>query len=131
MTYRGSGVKGFAKGRAFVAKEGEGRNPFEDIPEGSILVSKNISLADSVFVDFKKVVGMVTEEPDADGQVCTLASGLGIPAVSGIEGCTKNIVTGDRLLIRNLDVLVNPDLIEVNEFEELRRNSDCQLSLDI
>lgn len=107
------------------------RNPFDDIPQGSILVAKNISLSDSAFIDFRKVIGMVTEEPDEDGQVCTLASGLGIPAVSGIPGVVRNIVTGDRLLIRNLDVLVNPDLTEVNEFEELRRNSDRQLSLDI
>lgn len=112
-------------------KEGEGRNPFEDIPDCCILVAKNISLADSVLIDFKKVVGMVTEEADDDGQVCTLAVGIGIPAVSGIENCTRNIVSGDRLIIRNLDVLVNPDLTEVNEFEELRRNSDRQLSLDI
>jgi phosphoenolpyruvate-protein kinase (PTS system EI component) len=131
MTYRGTGVKGFAKGRAFVVREDEGRNPFEDIPEGSILVAKNISLADSAFIDFHKVLGMVTEVPDADGQVCTLASGIGIPAVCGIDDCTRNIIDGDRLIIRNLDVLVNPDLNEVNEFEELRRSSDSQLSLDI
>lgn len=131
MTYRGTGIRGFAKGRAFVVKEDEGVHSFENIQDGSIIVCRMISLADSAKIDFGKVVGIVTENLDEDGQVCTLAAGIGIPAVSGIAGCTENIVDGDRLLIRNLDVVVNPDLAEVNEFERMRRESDSQLSLNI
>ena len=107
------------------------RNPFEDIPPGSVLVAKTISLSDSVMIDFKKVVGMVTEEEDYAGHVGLLSRGLGIQAVVGIGGRMGDIFNGDRILIRNLDVLVNPDLSEVEEFDRLRRESDPQLSLDL
>lgn len=131
MTIRGTGVAGFAKGRAFVVDDRGQRNPFEDIPPGSILIAKTVSLSDSVMIDFKRVLGMVTEEEDVSGHVSLLARGLGIPAVTGISGCMVDIFNGDRILIQNLDVLVNPDLAAVEEFDRLRRESDPQLSLDL
>lgn len=131
MTTRGSGVRGFAKGKAFVVADSGQRNPFESIPKGSILVARTVSLSDSALIDFDKVVGMVIEEEDHDGQVCVIARGIGIPAIVGVRNCMKEIVSGDRLLIRNLDVVVNPDLGEVNEFDRLRFEADAQLSLDL
>ena len=107
------------------------RNPFEDIPPGSVLIARTISLSDSVMIDFKKVVGMITEEEDFAGHVALLSRGLGIPALVGISGCLSDIYNGDRILIQNLDVLVNPDLSEVEEFDRLRREADPQLSLDL
>ena len=56
MTVRGTGVKGFAKGRAFVVNDRGQRNPFEDIPAGSILVAKSVSLSDSALIDFRNVI---------------------------------------------------------------------------
>ena len=131
MTVRGTGVAGFAKGRAFVVDDRGQRNPFEDIAPGSILIARTVSLSDSVMIDFKRVLGMVTEEEDVSGHVSLLARGLGIPAVTGISGCMSDIYNGDRILIQNLDVIVNPDLAAVEEFDRLRRESDPQLSLDL
>lgn len=131
MTFRGNGVAGFAKGRAFVVFDRGQRNPFEDIPPGSVLIARTVSLSDSVMINFKNVVAMVTEEGDLTGHVGLLARGLGIPAVVGISNCMRDIYNSDRVLIRNLDVLVNPDLSEVEEFDRLRREADPQLSLDL
>ncbi|MBQ8060497.1 MAG: hypothetical protein IJ205_00930 [Bacteroidales bacterium] len=131
MTFRGNGVAGFAKGRAFVVDDRGQRNPYEDIPAGSILVAKTVSLSDSALINFKNVVGMVTEEEDLSGHVSLLARGIGIPAVTGINGCLVQIYNGDRVLIRNLDVVVNPDLATVEEFDAMRRAADPQLSLDL
>ncbi|MBR4756111.1 MAG: hypothetical protein IK076_04150 [Bacteroidales bacterium] len=131
MTFRGTGVPGFAKGRAFVVDDRGQRNPFEDIPPGSVLFAKTISLSDSVMIDFKKVVGMVTEEEDVSGHVALLSRGLGIPSVVGIRGCMGEVYNGDRVLLQNLDVLINPDLNAVEEFDRMRRDSDPQLSLDL
>ena len=131
MTFRGNGVAGFAKGRAFVVFDRVQRNPFEDIPPGSVLIARTVSLSDSVMINFKNVVAMVTEEGDLTGHVGLLARGLGIPAVVGISNCMRDIYNSDRVLIRNLDVLVNPDLSEVEEFDRLRREADPQLSLDL
>jgi Phosphoenolpyruvate-protein kinase (PTS system EI component in bacteria) len=129
MAERGKGIRGFAKGKAFVVRDCGQRNPFEGIPSGSILVASSLTLSDSTLIDFSKVSGMVTEE-DPEGHVCLLGQGLGIPAIVGIAGCTRSIVSGDRVLIQNLDVLVNPDLEDVTEFERLRAEADTQLRFD-
>ena len=128
---RGTGVRGFAKGRAFVVRDCGQRNPFEDIPPGSVLVAERLSLSDSTLIDFRNVVGLVICEEDADGQVCVLAKGIGVPAIVGISDCLREIVTGDRLLIWNLDVLVNPDLDTTIAYEKARSDADSQLSLNL
>lgn len=128
---RGTGVRGFAKGRAFVVKDCGQRNPFEDIPPGSILVAERLSLSDSTLIDFRNVVGIATREEDASGQVCVLAKGIGIPAIVGISDGFKEIVTGDRLLIWSLDLMVNPDLDTTISYEKARSGADSQLSLDL
>ena len=130
MTFRGTGVSGFAKGRAFVVDDRGQRNPFEDLGPGSILVAKTISLSDSILIDFKNVQGIVIEE-DPYGQVSLLARGTGIPAVVVGPGCIGEIFRGDRVLLRNLDVVVNPDMETMVEFDRLRREADPQLSLDL
>ncbi len=128
---RGTGVRGFAKGRAFVVRDCGQRNPFEDIPPGSVLVAERLSLSDSTLIDFRNIVGLVVCEEDADGQVCVLAKGIGVPAIVGISDCLKEIVTGDRLLIWNLDVIVNPDLDTTIAYEKARSDADSQLSLNL
>ena len=131
MVRRGNGTPGFVKGRAFVVDDRGQRNPFEDIPPGSVLVARTVSLSDSVMINFKNVVAMVTEEEDLTGHVGLLARGIGIPGIVGISGCLRDIYNGDRILVRNLDVVVNPDLATVEEFDRIRRDSDPQLSLDL
>lgn len=131
MTVRGTGVRGFAKGRAFVVRDCGQRNPFEDIPPGSVLVVERLSLSDSTLIDFRNVVGIVVREDDSDGQVCVLAKGIGVPAIVGVADGAAEIVTGDRLLIWNLDVMVNPDLDTVIAYEKARSEADTQLSLNL
>ena len=131
MTVRGSGISGFAKGRAYVVKDCGQKESFESLPDGSILVVKTMSLSDSVNVDFKKVSSIVAEVDDKNGQVCLIAKGTGVPAIVGVSGCTDEIVTGDRVIIMKYDVFVNPDLETVNRFEQLRSEADSQLSLDL
>lgn len=130
MVFRGTGVPGFAKGRAFVAIDRWQRNPYEDIPPGSVLVARTVFLSDSVMINFNNVVAMVMIE-DPAGHVSLLARGLGIPAVVGVNNCLSEIYNGDRVLVQNLDVIVNPDLSTLEEFDRIRRESDPQLSLDL
>ncbi len=131
MTIRGTGVGGFAKGKAYVVIDRGERNPYEGIPKGVILVVKTLSLSDSALIDFRNVIGIVCEEPDTSGQVTIIAKGVGVPAVTGIENCTRDIVSGDRLIIQNLDLLINPDLGAVNAFEKIREETSTQLSLNL
>ena len=81
-------------------------------------------------INFNNVVAMVMIE-DPAGHVSLLARGLGIPAVVGVNNCLSEIYNGDRVLVQNLDVIVNPDLSTLEEFDRIRRESDPQLSLDL
>ena len=53
------------------------------------------------------------------------------PAIVGLAGFVQEVVTGDRLLIWNLDVMVNPDLDTVIAYEKARSEADAQLSLNL
>ena len=130
MEIRGKGIRGFAKGKAFKVTDFTGRNPFEGIPEGSILLCPTVTLSDSTLIDFRKVVAIVTSEPDTSGEVCLIASGMGIPALVGMSGCFDEIVNGDRLLVRNLDRGINPELDTLMEFDRMRVEASRQLRLD-
>ena len=94
-------------------------------------MARTVFLSDSVMINFSNVVAMVLEEEDLTGHPSLLARGLGIPAIVGVKGCLTDIINGDRILIQNQDVIVNPDLAAVEEFDRLRRESDPQLSLDL
>ncbi|MGN1216165.1 MAG: PEP-utilizing enzyme [Candidatus Cryptobacteroides sp.] len=130
MEIRGRGIRGFAKGKAFVVNDFSKRNPFEGIPEGSVLVCPAVTLSDSTLIDFRKVVAIVTSEPDSEGEACLIASGMGIPALVGMSGCLEMIVNGDRLLIRNLDLVINPELDTLMEFDRMRNEASSQLRIN-
>ena len=126
MTFRGTGVSGFAKGKAFVIDRA---SPFGEIPEGSIVVTDKIALEESAAIDFTRVVGLVVEDPE--GAAVLLVSGTCFPSIDGVVGSGCVIVTGDLMLIQKFDVIVTPDLAAMNRFEALRSAADSQLSLDL
>jgi phosphoenolpyruvate-protein kinase (PTS system EI component) len=127
MTFRGTGVSGFAKGKAFVIDR---PSPFGEIPEGSIVVTDKIALEESAAIDLTRVIGLVVEE-DPEGAAVLLGRGTGIPAIVVGTGSGRGIVTGDLMLIQKFDVIVTPDLAAMNRFEALRSAADSQLSLDL
>ena len=126
MTFRGTGVSGFAKGKAFVIDRA---SPFGEIPEGSIVVTDKIALEERAAIAFTRVVGLVVEDPE--GAAVLLVSGTCFPAIVGGAGSGCGIVTGDLMLIQKFDVIVTPDLAAMNRFEALRSAADSQLSLDL
>lgn len=47
-----------------------------------------------------------------------------------MSGCFDEIVNGDRLLVRNLDLVINPELDTLMEFDRMRVEASRQLRLD-
>jgi phosphotransferase system enzyme I (PtsI) len=86
-------------------------NPFEDTPEGSIIIAEEITPADTALMDPKRVAGMVTVLGGAEGHAAIMARTLGLPAVSGISLLTHNIRTGDIVVIDGAkgDIIIRPD----------------------
>ena len=79
--------------------------------EPIILVAPEILPSQTVLLQKFKVVGIITEAGGSTGHAAILARSLGIPAVSGLRGVLKQIVTGDLLALdgRAGFVHVKPD----------------------
>lgn len=86
-------------------------NPFEDTPEGCILIAEEITPADTALMNPERVAGMVTVLGGAEGHAAIMARALGLPAVSGIALITHQIRSGDLVVIdgRKGEVIVRPD----------------------
>lgn len=74
-------------------------NPFADIPEGSVVISEEITPADTALMNPERVVGFATVLGGAEGHAAIMARALGFPAVSGIAGLIQNINAGDIVII--------------------------------
>ena len=85
-------------------------NPFEDIPEGSVVIAEEITPADTALMKPESVAGMVTVLGGAESHSAIMARALGLPAVSGIPLVTHNIRTGDTVVIdgRKGEIVVRP-----------------------
>lgn len=95
-------------------------NPFEDTPEGSILIAEEITPADTALMNPERVAGMVTVLGGAEGHAAIMARALGLPAVSGIALVTHNIRTGDVVVIdgRKGEVIVRPDASVLQHYRQ-------------
>lgn len=95
-------------------------NPFEDVPEGSILIAEEITPADTALMNPEHVAGMVTVLGGAEGHAAIMARALGIPAVSGIPLLTHNIRIGDLVVIdgRKGEILVRPDAATLHHYKQ-------------
>jgi phosphoenolpyruvate-protein phosphotransferase (PTS system enzyme I) len=79
--------------------------------EPVILVAPEILPSQTMLLEKFKVVGVITEAGGATGHAAILARALGIPAVSGLRGILKQVVTGDLIVLdgRAGSVYVKPD----------------------
>lgn len=107
-------------------------NPFDDLPEGSIIVAHNLVPSDTTRMDIGKVAGFVTDLGSPTTHVGIFARNNGITAVVGINNCEKLIKNGDELILdgdKGL-VLVNPDentLVEYRKADKLEEDNNDQV----
>jgi phosphoenolpyruvate-protein phosphotransferase (PTS system enzyme I) len=69
------------------------------LPPGSVVVAAELLPSETVDLDRAHVSAIVTELAGETGHVAILARGLGIPAVTGIEGATRCIPPGAWVLV--------------------------------
>ena len=95
-------------------------NPFEETPEGSILIAEEITPADTALMNPEHVAGMVTVLGGAEGHAAIMARALGLPSVSGIPLITHNIRTGDLVVIdgRKGEIIVRPDASVLHHYRQ-------------
>ena len=86
-------------------------NPFVHLPKNAILLSDELSPADTVLLDPSMVAGLGTMLGGVASHTAIVAQSLGLPAVVGINGVLAGIKNGQTAVIDGVEgqVVVNPD----------------------
>jgi len=83
---------------------------FGGLEKGSIVISEEISPADTALMDPREVSGFACVLGGAEGHTAIMARSLGLPAVVGVPGLLPTIRSGDQLIVDGSNglVIVNP-----------------------
>ncbi|MCX5856942.1 MAG: phosphoenolpyruvate--protein phosphotransferase [Deltaproteobacteria bacterium] len=103
---------------------GERRQVISDIGEGVIIISSDLSPADTAQMKIEKVRGFATDIGGKTSHTAIVARSLEIPAVVGLESITRRVRTSDTLIIDGSAglVIVNPDPEMIRRYEDKKRH---------
>jgi phosphoenolpyruvate-protein phosphotransferase len=94
-----------------------------DVDEPVIVVAVEILPSQAMTFDKMRVAGILTEKGAATGHAAILARSLGIPAVSGLQGISREVHTGDLVAVdaREGHVYVHPGPEVESAYRKLER----------
>lgn len=95
------------------------------LPENTILVTKELTTSDTAKLNLKNVVGIVTEIGGINSHMAIMARTHEIPVVVGIRQITGQIKEDDWIAINGTtgEVFVNPSEEEYAKLEGIKENS--------
>ena len=99
------------------------------IPKGSIIVSDEITPADTAQMDPRRVAGLAAVLGGAEGHTAIMARALGLPAVLGVAELTAGLRNGTPLIVDggNGRIVANPSpetrAYYLNRHEEIKREA--------
>jgi phosphoenolpyruvate-protein phosphotransferase (PTS system enzyme I) len=105
---------------------GERPQVISDIGEGVIIISSDLSPADTAQMKIEKVRGFATDIGGKTSHTAIVARSLEIPAVVGLESITRRVRTNDTLIIDGSAglVIVNPDPEIIRRYEDKMRHHE-------
>ncbi|WP_417820283.1 phosphoenolpyruvate--protein phosphotransferase [Terasakiella sp.] len=88
----------------------EPHQPFNDLPDNSVIIAEELTPADTALMNPKTVAGFTTVLGGPESHTAIMARALGLPAVLGAAGVIGAINTGDTVIIDGDAgrVVVNP-----------------------
>ncbi|MFP4381942.1 MAG: phosphoenolpyruvate-utilizing N-terminal domain-containing protein, partial [Candidatus Sumerlaeia bacterium] len=100
--------------RVLCVLTGEDANQLANLPQGTVVVAKQLLPSDTVHFSRRSISGVVIEYGGSTSHAAILTRELGIPAVSGIEDVVQKISNGQILLVDGEDgtVTVEPNKAE-------------------
>ncbi len=95
-----------------------------EIDESVLIVSRDLSPADTVQMKMDRILGFATDMGGKTSHTAIIARSLGIPAVVGLERITREVHNCDEIIIDGCDgfVIVNPDPEVLKRYEEKKRH---------
>ena len=102
---------------------GEPRERVTEIPEGVILLARDLAPSDTAQMRKEWIRGFAIEMGGKTSHTAIVARSLEIPAVVGLQDLTSRIASGDALIIdgNTGQVYQHPDEETVRHYEALRR----------
>ena len=103
---------------------GERHQAISDIGEGVIIISSDLSPADTAQMKIEKVLGFATDIGGKTSHTAIVARSLEIPAVVGLESITRRVRTSDTIIIDGSAglIIVNPDPEIIRRYEDKKRH---------
>jgi phosphoenolpyruvate-protein phosphotransferase (PTS system enzyme I) len=102
---------------------GEQTDAIEEIGEKSIVISVDLSPADTARMMINKVMGFATDMGGKTSHTAIVARAVGIPAVVALESITGSVRTNDTVIIDGSAglVIINPDPEMLHIYEDKKR----------
>ncbi len=92
------------------------------LPEGSVILAKDLTPSMTAGIDPENVTGIVTELGGRTSHSAILARALEIPAVVALAGVLEHVKNGDTIIVDGSigDVIVNPEADVLAEYQGKR-----------
>lgn len=92
-----------------------------DVPEGTVLVAKDLSPSLTASIENQRIMGIVTQTGGATSHSALLAKSKGIPAVFGVKDIINKAKPGDKIIVDGSGIVILcPDEDELKKYEDLR-----------
>ena len=94
--------------------------------EGVVIVSHDLSPADTAQMKLDKIVGFATDSGGRTSHTAIVARSMELPAVVGLDNVTRFVRTGDEIIVDGTSglVVVNPYPDMLQRYEEKKRHYD-------
>lgn len=94
----------------------------EAMPDGSVIVARELSPSDTASMDSQKVCGIITEGGGRTSHAAIIARNLGIPAIVGATGITEQVETGSFIVFdgESGEVFIRPDEKIIQRYEKIK-----------
>lgn len=95
--------------------------------DGAIIVSRDLSPADTAQMKLDKIIGFATDTGGRTSHTAIVARSLELPAVVGLDDLTRFVHTGDKIIVDGTSglVVVNPYTDMLKRYEEKKRHYDA------
>ncbi|MBF0169509.1 MAG: phosphoenolpyruvate--protein phosphotransferase [Nitrospinae bacterium] len=102
---------------------GGDQSGFDQLTEPVVIVAHDLSPADTMLFDPRKVIGFATDSGGKTSHAGILASSMDIPAVVGLKGASFDIRSGDPIIVDgNTGVVIHrPTMSQFQTFNQRRQ----------
>lgn len=97
---------------------GKWKNPLTNLTEKVIVVAHDLSPSDTAMMDKEKVIAFVTDIGGPTSHTAIMARSMEIPAVVGLDRVSREVATGDSIIIDGNHglIIIHPDAETVSAY---------------